>query len=671
MNKDPSKEQLQSLLELYQKGQFKEAENHAIFYTNKFPKHQFAWKVLGAVLKQTGRNAEALRVNKISVELSPQDADAHYNLGMTLQDLGKLEEAEASYRKAIGLQPDYSQAYNNLGITLKQLGKSEKALETYKQAIKLKPDYADAHYNLGVTLQELGKAEEAEASYRKAVALQPDYVKAYNNLGIILKELGNLEEAEDSYRKAIKLKPDYADAYTNLGNLFQEIGRLDEALEKHRQAIAFKPEYAEAHYNLGLTLRELGNLEEAEDSYRKAIKLKPDYADAYLNLCELLEQTNKLDEVLFVIKNAKTKIVTKGADFLFYEALVQFRQEAYEVAKRLITKININELTEKRKSRFLKLKADWYHHQKEFNIAFETYKAMNDVVKKSPEYKKQRANEYFNENKEKVFQLKLLQGKSSYTPSFKSIGLRPTFLVGFPRSGTTLLDTILRSHSKIDVVEEQPMLSSMKNSLGHLPNISMIEKIDYSSAKIASNFYFKELKKHTVLDKNQIVIDKLPLNILHLPLINKIFPKARFILALRHPFDCVMSCWMQNFRMNPAMANMVDLDRIIDFYCLAMEILNLSQKRYSLNIHKIRYEDLIIDFEVEVSKILSFLNLKWEDKLRNYQETAIARGWVNTPSYSQVLKPIYKTASYRWKNYEEHLESFKSKLLPWIDEYKY
>ena len=215
------------------------------------------------------------------------------------------------------------------------------------------------------------------------------------------------------------------------------------------------------------------------------------------------------------------------------------------------------------------------------------------------------------------------------------------------------------------------MLSKMKKSLGRLPDITAIEEMDNAAAGIARSTYFEELRKHTELGKNPIVIDKLPLNILHLPLINQVFPEAKFILALRHPLDCVLSCWMQNFKLNPSMANMVDLDGIVDFYCIAMEILGLSQQRYSLNIHRIRYEDLVLDFEREVSNILAFLDLEWEEGLRNYQRTASSKVRIRTPSYSQVVKPIYKTASYRWKNYEKYLDSFKERLEPWLSDYEY
>jgi hypothetical protein len=128
---------------------------------------------------------------------------------------------------------------------------------------------------------------------------------------------------------------------------------------------------------------------------------------------------------------------------------------------------------------------------------------------------------------------------------------------------------------------------------------------------------------------------------------------------------------MQNFKINPAMSNMVNLDRIVDFYCKSMEILNLSQKRYSLEIHKVRYEDLVIDFKGEVTNILKFLDLDWENELLSYHQTAKSREKIKTPSYSQVIKPIYNSASYRWKKYEDKLEQYKSRLAPWIKEYRY
>ena len=635
--KSPSRKRLSGLLNHYQAGRYKDAEKLAILITHEFPKHQFAWKILGSALKNTGRVKESLVPSQKSVQLNPKDAEAHCSLGVRLKELGRFEEAEASLR----------------------------------QAITLEPKFAKAHYNLGNMLLELKKLDEAEASYRHAIELKADYPKAHYNLGGILREFNRLDEAEACYNSAIVLKPDFHEAYNNLGSTLNELRRLNESESSYMQAIALKPDFAQAYSNLGNTLKDLKRLDEAEASYRHAIKLKADYAEAYLNLCELLEKRNKLNETLLVIKNAIEKVVEKKSDFLFYEALIFFHKEDYEIAERLIKKINKDELDEKRKLIFMKLRADCCHYKKNYSAAFESFKAMNETVKSSYEYKKQEPEKYFNQQKENVFQIKQLQKKSFYKAVIKPSWFQPTFLIGFPRSGTTLLDTILRTHSKIDVVEELPILDKMSKSIGCLPNISMIEKIDNAVAKTASNFYFEELKKHIDLGKNPVVIDKLPLNILQLPLINQVFPESRFILALRHPLDCVLSCWMQNFELNPAMANMVEIDRIVDFYCTVMKILNLSQERYSLNIHRIRYEDLVLDFEGNVSSILAFLNLRWEGQLINYQKTALTRGKISTPSYSQVVKPIYNTATYRWKYYEEYLKPYKSLLAPWIEEYGY
>tara|TARA_Y100001980_G_C14521412_1_gene296716 strand:- start:675 stop:1505 length:831 start_codon:yes stop_codon:yes gene_type:complete len=273
--------------------------------------------------------------------------------------------------------------------------------------------------------------------------------------------------------------------------------------------------------------------------------------------------------------------------------------------------------------------------------------------------------------KKKVVQIEELNEQSVYKSKIKPNWFQPTFLIGFPRSGTTLLDTILRTHSNIDVFEELPMLSKMSSSLGDITNISTIEAMDNKGAEIASGFYFAELKKHTEIFKKQICVDKLPLNILQLPLINQVFPNSKYIIALRHPLDCILSCWMQSFKLNPPMANMIELERIVEFYDVAMSILKLSKDRYSLDTHEIRYEDLVIDFKDNVSNLLTFLDLTWEEGLTSYQKTALSRDRIRTPSSTQVIKPLYQSASYRWKHYEEHLVQYKIKLMPWIKEYGY
>ena len=207
----PSESEIKNLLEHYQNGRFSNAEKLATSITQKFPTHQFGWKILGAMLNQTGRLSESLAACKKSVQLEPQDAEALSNLGSTLKELGRLDEAEANYT----------------------------------QAIVLKPDFAEAHYNLGVTLEELGRLDESEANYTQAIVLKPDYAEAYVNLGAALLELGRLDESETKYKQAIKIKPDYADAFYNLsyphllrGSLEKGFKFYESRLRKTKRTVA-------------------------------------------------------------------------------------------------------------------------------------------------------------------------------------------------------------------------------------------------------------------------------------------------------------------------------------------------------------------------------------------------------------------------------------------------
>ena len=302
--KNPTQLQLSSLLEHFQNGRFNDAEKLAVSITREFPKHQFAWKVLGAVLGATGRKPEAVNANQTAVTLSPQDAAAHNNLGITLHELDRLDEAEASYTQAIALKPDFAEAHYNLGVTLQALDRLDEAEASYTQAIVLKPSYAEAHSNLGNALGEQGRLDEAEASYRQAIGLKPDYAEAHNNLGNTLQELGRLNEAEASLRQALSLKPDYAEVHGNLGNTLKALNRLDEAEASYRQALSLRPDYAEVLCNLGNTLKELGRLDEAETSYRQAIALQPNSAINHYNLGITLNDQGRLDEAIISLNQA-------------------------------------------------------------------------------------------------------------------------------------------------------------------------------------------------------------------------------------------------------------------------------------------------------------------------------------------------------------------------------
>jgi len=331
-NKVPSRDLLNSLIDHYQNGRLSEAEKLALSITTEFPRHQFAWKILGAVLRTTGRNSDAVYAKQTLVALSPQDAAAHSNLGITLKELGRLEEALASYKQAITLKPDFAEAHNNLGNTLLELGRSNEAVASFKQAIALKPNFSEAHHNLSHTLRELGRLDEAEASCRQAIRLKPDNAEARSNLGITLKGLGRLKEALASFVQATVLKPNFPEAHNNLGNTLRELGRLDEAEVSCRQAVALKSDYVEAHNNLGITLKELGKIDEAEASLTEAIALNPDFAEAHNNLGNILQEQGRLEEALASYKQAialDSDVLGVRSNLLFLSASVRFDASDY------------------------------------------------------------------------------------------------------------------------------------------------------------------------------------------------------------------------------------------------------------------------------------------------------------------------------------------------------
>ena len=637
MEKKTLQNLIKDFLENYNSKNSIQAEKIALLITKEFPEHPFGWKALGILFKQTGEISKSLKASQKVIDLTPEDSEAHNTLGNIFQELGRLNEAEKSYKKAIELKPSFAIGHNNLANTLKDLKRLNEAEKHYKKAIEIKPNFSGAYYNLAITLKDSFKLGEAEINYKKAIELEPNFAPAYNNLGNIQKHLDKIADAEKNYIKAITIRPKFAAAYNNLGNLLKGSNRLDEA----------------------------------ENNYKKAIELKPDYLEAYLNLSELLEKTNRLDDVLIILSKAKKSILNKSSEILFFEALIYFRQENFLSTEKLIKEIKEDEISNIRKANFFKFKAEWFQFKGEFDTAFDCYMAMNDFVKNNISFKKQNPEQFFTNTKEKLSQTIQLQKEKSYKQTVEANWSQPNFLIGFPRSGTTLLDTILRGHSKIKLVEEKPLIIKMLSNYRKNLEISEIEDIDAKTTKTFSETYFEELKKFDTIENNKIIIDKLPLNILNVALINKVFPNTKFILALRHPMDCILSCWMQNFEMNHAMANMVDLHRVVDFYCTSMEILKISKERYNLNIHQVRYEDLISDLKGEVSNILDFFTLDWEKNLEDYQKTANSRKMINTPSYSQVIKPVFKTASYRWKNYEKYLKQYETQLKPWIEEFGY
>ena len=249
----------------------------------------------------------------------------------------------------------------------------------------------------------------------------------------------------------------------------------------------------------------------------------------------------------------------------------------------------------------------------------------------------------------------------------------PVFLIGFPRSGTTLLDTILRTHKLIQVVEEKSLVDELINHLnkstgGELLKLKLIQK---NLIKELRSFYFQRRKDFVSYQNKTIVVDKMPLNIFYIPELKKIFPNSKFIFAMRNPYDVVLSCFMQPFQPNDAMNNFFNLEDTAKFYDLVMKLWKKYCDTFNLNLNILKYEDVVNNFDYTLKSLLKFLEVEWSDDLRNFYLTASKRGIIHTPSYTQVNMPLYSNSIGRWKNYNKQFSNVNSILSKWMKIFEY
>ncbi|MDP3479600.1 MAG: tetratricopeptide repeat protein, partial [Desulfoprunum sp.] len=321
---EPGADEIKRLVTSFTQGRYEEAEALTRTMIMRYPKHGYAWKVLGAIFRQQGLLTEALSAMSQALAFLPTDYTSMKNIAVILCDLGRYVEAEDYCHKALALNPDYAEVHNTLGIVFRSLNRQSESEESCNRALILKPGYADAYVNLGILLYDQGrvgeskicyikalelnpnssgaycglslaqkasgKITEAEATCRRAIALKPNFPEAYNSLGGILYEQRRYEEAEVAYHVALKLKPPYVEALHNLAKTLQRQNKFAAAESIYKQVIELNPDNAVVYYDLGSSFEERGKYSKAEASYQKAVELKPDYIEAWVNLGNTLRK---------------------------------------------------------------------------------------------------------------------------------------------------------------------------------------------------------------------------------------------------------------------------------------------------------------------------------------------------------------------------------------------
>ena len=615
------------------------------------PSYAAACNNLGNALRGLGLLDEAVASYRRALELEPGFVEAHSNLGNALRSLGQLDQAVASYRRALEIKPHYAEACNNLGNALLDLGRLEQAQATYARAVQIKPDFAEAHSNLGNALRRLGRLEQAVASYRRAIDLHPEFAGAHSNLGDGLRELGQSDAAAASCRRAIELNPGLPGAHNSLGNALLDLGRLDEAAAAYRRALELNRAFVEAYVNLGLVLRQLGRAAEAEASCRTALEFKPDAGQAVVVLAELRADGGHFAEAEKLFKRAVAidpELAEGWAGIAHLRKMTLDDAMWAEQAQRIA-----QHGPAPRQEAYLRFALGKYFDDvKQFEQAFFNYRRANELVKlHGPKYDRQQLTDAV----DLIIHSSHDRTWAGRTGRDTSASARPVFIVGMPRSATSLAEQILASHPAIFGAGELTFWSAASAAMYQSAALTG-GAIGSLIGKLADDYL--RLLEDLSADAMRVV-DKMPANFLCLGLIHAALPNARIIHMRRNPVDTCLSIYFQQFRTAHAYAN--DLEDLAHYYG---EYLRLMRHWRGVlpesAMLEVRYEDLVGDQHAWSRKMVEFIGLPWDPRCIDFHRT---HRRVSTASKWQVRQAMSKSSIDRWRNYEK----FAGPLLNLMD----
>lgn len=619
-----------------------------------------------AALNETDKEISYLQE---ALKIAPKFCLALNNFGLALKREQRFDEAISQFEKSIASNPEYVDPLINLGNLYLEINESLMAIECYEKVLALNPHSSTVLSNLATAHKKLGNFAEATLKFRQALAINKNNYEALFNFGNLYSEQSDHQNAIECYTQALKLNPNYIDAYINLGVSQKLSGDTASSIQTLQSAFKLEPNNVFINSNLGAAHFELHDTNEAEKWYLNALKLSPNHTEVICNLCELYETTNNISKLRHFLTQNAAHHNEQDSNILLYRAILETREKTFERAYEYFSQVDPSDLNLARKILFYYSFAKVCDRLQSYNKAADLFKKANEVAALNKSFDKNIKENYSSmlannlriESQRQFHTLSEMQYHNDATP---------IFLIGFPRSGTTLLDTCLRSHSKIAVIEEQPLFENAiaKASLNSL-SISHDQKDILAKKNQAAQHYLDSIK--IAADQNKLIVDKLPLNIVYLPQILDVFPKAKIVFALRHPLDCILSCWMQNFKLNAAMMHMLELDDIVSLYEMSMDILINCLERREVSFHTVKYENIVGDMKQECTKLLTFLSQEWEDQILNFNETALKRSKINTPSYSQVSQPIYRDALQRWTHYSFILSPYKQRIQPYCDQFQY
>ncbi|NND44946.1 MAG: tetratricopeptide repeat protein [Xanthomonadales bacterium] len=607
---------------------------------------------------------------------SDHGPEAHTSRSIKALLSGDVNAAVSEAEQAVRMDAESATAHNQLGRALHNQGCSADAIQAFERAIQLDPDYPQAWYNLGHVQRAIGRLPESTESYEQALERAPAFRAARLNLGISYSVLEQPDRALACLKPLLEADPDDVEALVNAGLALHQLGRLDEAEAHLERALELDARHANAWCYLGVLRNERLDTEGALDALQQALQLNPADTEARVELAGALEQSNRLDEARTVVEEGMQRDPYHPA-LRLEAARLQRREGDIAEALRTLRSLNPAKLPPRLAQQAWFELGHALDRNGEWPEAYHAFEQGNRLAAQSP--RRQQVDAEGFARRCEALEHWLAEGAPGIEPGPGELtgdtGADLVFLLGFPRSGTTLLDTFLNAHRGVRSVEERPTLEQLiegiRQSGADYP--AALADFDAGTVQALRHQYRSALKQHAGLEPSAgtIVLDKLPMRTLNVGLIQRLFPRARVLLALRHPCDVVLSNFMQSYADNEAFIHFDSLAESAAMYDRVMGLWLAYQPYLGLPTLETRYEDLVADSGAELDRVCGFLGIEATDEMLDVENRLAQRGRIRTNSYQQVAEPVYQRARGRWLNYREPFAAVMPTLRPYIGQFGY
>jgi tetratricopeptide (TPR) repeat protein len=666
----------------------------ALWFTDKFkaaeavcrkalavaPDNVLALNNLGIVLARLYKFEESLDAWEKAAELSPDEAMVWSNWGNVLREMGRVRDSVEKCRKAVDIAPNNPEALNNLANALRDLGKTDEAIELYIKATNARPDYFEAHNNLAIAYADDNLFDKSMVSAKYAVAFNKNFYEGYSTLSRALCEMGEYDQAHTAAQRALALNPDKAESYLDLALVLLKMEQLDDAEAAMQEVLKRQPDSARGYLQLSEIRENLQNTAGAIAAVDDALKMSPDMPMLWVRKALIHHMDNQTEKALEFVEKA-LQLNPGWYVALHHKAEILISLNRKEEAEKIVRKIlgftkklpstyatltHLKKFTSEDDQDFIDMKAlgdevegygnevssiyhfamsEVYEQLKKDDLAFEHLNKANELRFKTLPFVHWKNMDYHQIIKQKY--------TAEFLEQFKGAGHQsevPVFILGMPRSGTTLTEQIISAHPDVF-------------GAGELNDLGQVQKLSGTMGERDVAFlgeeYIRRVTARDTTRKALRITDKMPANYMYLGFIASILPNAKIIHCRRNPMDTALSCYKQNFARGQHWT--YNLEALAEHYKSYEDLMDHWRTVLPGRFIEVDYEDTVNDLEGQARKLIDYIGLEWNDACLEPHKQKRA---VLTASKSQVTKPVYKTSVEKWKRYEKQLQPLVRILRP-------